>query len=1571
MGKSKRKFNWKARQQSNIVVDHSEQKKIKLDLTSDKAEKVSVREEDSNVLVLPGKKRSTKKKNDNTPRVKKLSKKERKRLQRVIEVKEKKSKRAELLQSLKDAQASSQEAKLFSGIAEVYTQKFKNDVNIETTPQGKVKLNTISGSGKKTKQKKCLVEEEELSGNESVSSVDTSDISTDEEWELEEEETANGEEDSGNGSDKEGVESVVEKNVGGKAAGETKQCVGPEGKKDPPVKTDQQRRPAVHVLLSRRPEVQEARLKLPILSEEQVVMEAINEHPVVIICGETGSGKTTQVPQFLYEAGYAHGRGIIGVTEPRRVAAISMSKRVAMEMNLTSREVSYQIRYEGNVTDDTVIKFQTDGVLLKEVQKDFLLSKYSVIIVDEAHERSVFTDILIGLLSRIVPLREKRGNPLKLIIMSATLRVEDFTENKRLFKVTPPVIKVESRQFPVTIHFNKRTPLDDYLADAYRKVCKIHRQLPSGGILVFVTGQQEVHTLCKKLRNTFPYAAGEAVQKKPTKAELRKQKKENKKTKEKVNLPKVNLDNYSVVPEDEEVEYGEPDSEEEVRLDDVEDLSDQEADAGSSPDPMYVLPLYSLLSSDKQVKVFDPPPEGCRLCVVATNVAETSLTIPNIKYVVDTGKVKTKFYDKVTGVSTFRVTWTSKAAANQRAGRAGRVGAGHCYRLYSSAVFNDDFEKFAPPEISRRPVDDLILQMKDMNIDRVANFPFPTSPDVEQIKAGEKLLMTLGALTPPQKPKSYRDKDKDTPSKITPVGRAMACFPVSPRYGKMLSLGHQHNLLPYVIAIVSALSVDEVFMEIQPASSTDTEKEDMKQRLSRTMQIKKMWAGQGNSMLLGDLMILLKAVGSCEYEGFSQDFCHKFGIRFKAMKEIRKLRAQLTNTVNGVIPEADLCVDPKLIPPNDLQAKLLRQIVLSGLADHVARRAPAPPPGATEDEKKLKHAYYFHPCVACAAMLPPQDSHDVCLRCLAVEHHDDQSCENCQIFSPKTTKRRSADFLFYTNLLQAGGDLWAQDPPSKVAKSKKSSSSSSGGGGSSLGPRHPGSTSSLGSVGPGAFGSYGSPIFVCGTDFRGSRGLTLDTEFAVGERRRKPWMTTGHETPGKVPSLVRPARKLVDQEGVDDDGRRPRACRQLTEVHSHLARRRHSVAALSQMMSAVMGLRRLWLSVARYSPLHSRRYCLCRSGWAQPCSRALTVVRRPLEAWKRGPPPFSGIRCTPVPNSQEKADVLRAEVQALLDKAAIEVVPRGQENLGVYSTYFLVTKKDGGFRPILNLKGLNSLLESGFILTSGGGPTPESSQGSRIREPSPDAFQLDWTDRVLWALPPIPLIPRVLSQLATQPARLLVLLAPLWSPQRWFPVILRSLVQPPCCYRCDRPPIPGRPATPGSMDPVGGLATVRSIVAVECEWLPVFAPSYCVFSKPQDDPPPCYKAQTGEVFCHMTSSYGRANWPVPAVPLSYPAGLDRYKWFARFLLEGQVVPQMKQFVPTLLSTPSTMVKSWARLQPRTETLLSALVEEGVDCLSALTTVWRSKPNYLLEAYLEWLPEALHGKVKLKWPPLQT
>ena len=317
---------------------------------------------------------------------------------------------------------------------------------------------------------------------------------------------------------------------------------------------------------------------------------------------------------------------------------------------------------------------------------------------------------------------------------------------------------------------------------------------------------------------------------------------------EKRALPKIDLDDYDVIPADEEAELVDTDlyqSGDELNMNDSDDeMLDENMDLIGQAEPIYCLPLYSLLSTEKQQKVFQPPPPGFRLCVVATNVAETSITIPNIKYVVDTGRTKTKFYDKITGVSTFRVTWTSQASANQRAGRAGRTSAGHCYRLYSSAVFNDEFERFSPPEIVRRPVEDLILQMKSMHIKKVFNFPFPTPPAQESLQAGENLLISLGAVEKPS-PKRFKDIAKaEGIGAITPLGRTMASFPVAPRFGKMLSLANQEGLLPYVVALVSALSVPEVFVEhARFVPGDDAGAEALQQKGAQLRELQRTWAG--------------------------------------------------------------------------------------------------------------------------------------------------------------------------------------------------------------------------------------------------------------------------------------------------------------------------------------------------------------------------------------------------------------------------------------------------------------------------------------------------------------------------------------------------------------------------------------------------------------------------------------------------------------------------------------------------------------------------------------------------------
>ncbi|KAM4827123.1 putative ATP-dependent RNA helicase DHX37 [Thomomys bottae] len=1145
MGKLRRRYNVRGRLQAEPrpAKGAPEPPPVRLEL-DDKDTLKGV--DASNALVLPGRKKKKAKAPPLSKKEKKpLTKKERKALQRILEQKEKKSQRAELLQKLSEVQVSGAEMRLFYTTSKLGTGDrlyHTTQKPAEPAAQGQG-ISSLSGAHRKRRRQPSSDESEASEASEPEAPVPLQPGTS-----------------KGTGT---AHLPPAQPGAGNDRPVPSSQPT-PARTSAPAARPRPLAKPAVFVPVNRTPEMQAERLKLPILSEEQVIMEAVAEHPVVVVCGETGSGKTTQVPQFLYEAGYSSDRSIIGVTEPRRVAAMAMSQRVAKEMNLPQRVVSYQIRYEGNVTEDTRIKFMTDGVLLKEIQKDFLLKQYRVLIVDEAHERSVYTDILLGLLSRIVRLRAKRRLPLKLLIMSATLRVEDFTQNSRLFSQPPPVIKVEARQFPVTVHFNKRTPLEDYAGECFRKTCKIHRMLPPGGILVFLTGQAEVHALCRRLRKAFPARRGrpreEEEEEKDSAEEVRRFKKSRARARkaQAAALPQINLDSYSVLP------VGEGDEDREAEMDDEEaalgsdldlDLGDDDgAEGGEPPDaslPLHVLPLYSLLAPEKQAQVFKPPPEGTRLCVVATNVAETSLTIPGIKYVVDCGKVKKRYYDRVTGVSSFRITWISQASADQRAGRAGRTEPGHCYRLYSSAVFGD-FERFPPPEITRRPVEDLILQMKALNIEKAINFPFPTPPSVEALIAAEELLVALGALQAP--PKAARMKQLQSSRlscPITALGRTMATFPVAPRYAKMLALSRQHGCLPYTIALVSAMTVRELFEELDRPAASDHELVALRSRRARVAQVKRAWAGQGASLKLGDLMVLLGAVGACEYAGCSPEFCQANGLRYKAMLEIRRLRGQLTTAVNAVCPEAGLFLDPKMEPPTGSQVTYLRQIMAAGLGDHLARRV--------QSEELL-----------------------------------DEKWRN----------------------------------------------------------------------------AYKTPL--------------LDD-----------------------PVFIHPSSVLF---------------RELPEFV-------------------------------------------------------------------------------------------------------------------VYQEIMETTK--------LYMKGVSS---------------------------------------------------------------------------------------------------------------------------VEIQWIPALLPSYCQFSTPLEDPPPAYSPETGRVLCHRASVFYRVGWPLPAVQVDFPEGLDCYKHFARFLLEGQVFPKLASYKGCLLSSPNTMLKTWARLQPRTESLLRALVAEKADCRGALLAAWKRNPKYLLVEYCEWLPQAMHAGVEKDWPP---
>ncbi|KAF8561895.1 hypothetical protein P879_04501 [Paragonimus westermani] len=809
--------------------------------------------------------------------------------------------------------------------------------------------------------------------------------------------------------------------------------------------------PSRFVLVSRTMEVIASRLTLPIIADEASIMEAVSQHDCVIICGATGCGKTTQVPQFLYEAGFTKDGYLIGITEPRRVAAISMSKRVGKELNLSSSQVSYHIRYEKTVAQETEIKFMTDGVLLQEVKQDFELSRYSTIIVDEAHERSIYTDVLLGLLSMIMRLRRIRHTegrptrgkilpPLKLIIMSATLRVTDFSENRRLFPEAlcspPPVIHVESRQFPVTCHFAKVTETD-YLKAAFRKVLHIHKNAPAGGILVFLTGQREVLTLCSWLSRACPVTQtpinvvaesqpdkqrkGICSKVEDSESELIRDESLPVVLEDDLTISRINLNNFDIIPMDEEAELGKVRRSRCTALvhshssatDDVATCEPLDTDRQSESDweeideddevlqeistsrktfvvsPIRALPLYSLLSPERQQLVFEAPPEGHRLVVVATNVAETSLTIPNIRYVVDSGKVKTKIYDPATGASCFEITWINQASAEQRAGRAGRVAPGQCHRLYSSQVFSN-MRPFATPDILTRPIDEVVLMLKSyLGSTPLSRFPLPTSPSPSAIEFAERRLVTLGAL------EELYD-GSDTFRTITRAGRWMARLPLPARFARMLLFANQHELMPYAVVLVSALSVPDLYASKRTDNDDDNDGDSMDAahqaaEKSALEQFRTNFAQQfvrrHEDLYLGDLAVLLGTI--CCLERYSAqltglvpaeqgliDACggtkrvsrdpdgalrflvERCGVRWNAYKEVRQLRRQLTNILNANDPDLCLGLDLVLPRPTLNQVNQLRQLFLVGSPCNVASKFDVPVEGlSAKDRRRLRFAY--------------------------------------------------------------------------------------------------------------------------------------------------------------------------------------------------------------------------------------------------------------------------------------------------------------------------------------------------------------------------------------------------------------------------------------------------------------------------------------------------------------------------------------------------------------------------------------------------------------------------------------
>ncbi|CAK1552628.1 unnamed protein product [Leptosia nina] len=459
----------------------------------------------------------------------------------------------------------------------------------------------------------------------------------------------------------------------------------------------------------------EQRQSLPIYKLRDELIKAISDNQILIVIGETGSGKTTQITQYVAECGLT-ARGRVACTQPRRVAAMSVAKRVAEEFGCRlGQEVGYTIRFEDCTSPETVIKYMTDGMLLRECLMDLDLKTYSVIMLDEAHERTIHTDVLFGLLKQAVQKRPE----LKLIVTSATLDAVKFSQ----YFFAAPIFTIPGRTFPVEVLYTKE-PETDYLDASLITVMQIHLREPPGDILLFLTGQEEIDTACEILYERMKSLGPD-------------------------------------VPE------------------------------------LIILPVYSALPSEMQTRIFEPAPPGSRKVVIATNIAETSLTIDGIYYVVDPGFVKQKVYNSKTGMDSLVVTPISQAAAKQRAGRAGRTGPGKCYRLYTERAYRDEMLPTPVPEIQRTNLATTVLQLKTMGINDLLHFDFMDAPPVESLIMALEQLHSLSAL--------------DSEGLLTRLGRRMAEFPLEPNLSKILIMSVALQCSDEILTVVSMLSVQNVF----------------------------------------------------------------------------------------------------------------------------------------------------------------------------------------------------------------------------------------------------------------------------------------------------------------------------------------------------------------------------------------------------------------------------------------------------------------------------------------------------------------------------------------------------------------------------------------------------------------------------------------------------------------------------------------------------------------------------------------------------------------------------------------
>lgn len=579
---------------------------------------------------------------------------------------------------------------------------------------------------------------------------------------------------------------------------------------------EKDRKPVVSEADRKKMDIEETKKSLPVYPFKEDLIAAIKEHQILIIEGETGSGKTTQIPQYLYEAGFTNDGKKIGCTQPRRVAAMSVAARVAQEMGVKlGNEVGYSIRFEDCTSERTVIKYMTDGTLHREFLSEPDLASYSVMIIDEAHERTLHTDILFGLVKDIARFRVD----LKLLISSATLDAEKFSE----FFDDANIFRIPGRRFPVDIYYTK-APEADYIDACVVSVLQIHATQPLGDILVFLTGQEEIEA-CQEM------------------------------------------------------------------------LQDRVKRLGSKLKELLILPIYANLPSDMQAKIFEPTPPNARKVVLATNIAETSLTIDNIIYVIDPGFAKQNNFNSRTGMETLMVVPISKASANQRAGRAGRVAPGKCFRLYTAWAYKHELEENTVPEIQRINLGNAVLMLKALGINDLLHFDFLDPPPHETLVLALEQLYALGAL--------------NHHGELTKLGRRMAEFPVDPMMAKMLLASEKYKCSEEVVTIAAMLSVNGAIF-YRPKDKiihADTARKNF-------------------NHMHGDHLSLLQVYNQWAESDYSTQWCYENYIQFRSMKRARDVREQLV----GLMQRVEIEMVSGL--PETIN---IRKAITSGYFYHIAR----------------------------------------------------------------------------------------------------------------------------------------------------------------------------------------------------------------------------------------------------------------------------------------------------------------------------------------------------------------------------------------------------------------------------------------------------------------------------------------------------------------------------------------------------------------------------------------------------------------------------------------------------------